>query len=417
MHTLRGAIFSLRNVLVKEGRVDQAKVLETIRLIKYLISVGVQPVLVSNSTWTMVGSNESFNDYFSRQVGQQLPYYQGGEDMAYKQYAAAMQHVLDDQGWTPQEVVYIGNTQHDIQAASNGGLLLLNAKWHEANSPFGFEFDSPKDIAKFVDCCCLTPKDWFWGIEQGNLRVYTIAPLGEYSKTYPQAATYSKDAKNAVKFGVGDLRFWGLLMAARMHLSGIGAEASYVAPYPGHKTTSVKAELLQAVKIASGSLRARYLQDYVVRHQDAPKSQALRNDRKQPSALNQLSTIHLRTDPLKTGEVGGRYRSRPNVKGKTVLLVDDICTRGHSLETARAFAEAAGAKVICLCWLKTPGQNDYHEIVKLTPSIKRPYSKYVSESQEAAVHSNSGNVINPNAATEIADAFTRFNGWEWPQGL
>ena len=417
MHTLRGAIFSLRNVLVKEGTLDRDKVFETIMLIKYLISVGVQPVLVSNSMWTMVQSKEPFNDYFSRLVGHQLPYYQGGKDMDYKQYAAAMKHVLDKQGWQPQEVVYIGNTQDDIQAASNGGLLFLNAKWHEKNSPFGFEFNSPKDIAKFVDCCCLTPKDWFWGIEHGNLRVYTIAPLGEYSKAYPDAPTYSSDAKNAVKFGVGDLRFWGLLMAARMHLSGIGAEASYVAPYPGHKTTSEKTELLQAVRIASGSLRARYLEDYIFRHQDAVKSQTLRNSGQQPSADNQLATIHLRTDPLKTGEVGGRYKNRPNVKGKTLLVVDDICTQGHSLEAARAFAESAGANVICLCWLKTPGPNDYREIASLTPSIKRPYSKYTPKSHKTAVHSNSGNVINHNAAAEIADAFTRYDGWDWPQGL
>ncbi len=417
MHTLRGAIFSLSNVLAKEGELDKAVVSETIKLFKYLIAVGVQPVLVSNTTWTMVGSKEPFNDFFSRLVGQNLPYYQGGKDMPWKQYAAAMQHVLDVQGWKPQEVVYIGNTQEDIQAASNGGLLFLNAKWHEENSPFGFEFKSPKDIAKFVDCCCLTPGDWFWGVEQGNLRVYTIAPLGEYSKVYPDAKTYSFDAKNAVKFGVGDLRFWGLLMAARMHLSGIGAEASYVAPYPGHKTTSEKAELLQAVRIASGSLRARYLQDYLLRHTDAPKSQTLRNSGHQPSSINQLDTIHLRADPLKTGEVGGRYKTRPNVRGKTVLIVDDICTQGYSLEAARAFAEAAGANVICLCWLKTPGANDYHEITKLTPRIKRPYSKYTSETYDYSIHSNSGNVINGNAATEIADAFTRFDGWNWPHGL
>lgn len=417
MHTLRGAIFSLRNVLAKEGKADQAVVLETVKLLRYLISAGVQPVLVSNSTWTVVGSKEPFNEYFSRLVGQQLPYYQGGRNMAYKQYAAAMQHVLKEQGWEPQEVVYIGNTQEDIQAASNGGLLFLNAEWHGQNSPFGFEFDSPREIAKFVDCCCLTPKDWFWSIQNGNLRVYTIAPLGEYSKAYPSAAIYSTDAKNAVKFGVGDLRFWGLLMAARMHLSGIGAEASYVAPYPGHKTTSEKAELLEAVRIASGSLRARYLEDYIVRHQDAPKSQTLRNSGEQPSAFNQLASIRLRTDPLKTGGAGGRYKNRPNVNGKTLLVVDDICTQGHSLETARAFAEAAGANVICLCWLKTPGPNDYREIVKLTPSIKRPYLSYKPESYEEVVHSNSGNVINHNAATEIADAFTRFSGWDWPNDL
>lgn len=413
MHTLRGAIFSLRNVLAKEGDANKETIIETVKLIRYLISIDVQPVLVSNSTWTIVGTKEPFNEYFSRLVGQKLPYYQGGRDMEYKQYAAAMRHVLKAQGWVPQEVVYIGNTQEDIQAASNGGLLLLNAKWHEENSPFGFEFNSPKDIAKFVDCCCLTPGDWFWGIEDGELRVYTIAPLGEYSKAYPDAATYSTDAKSAVKFGVGDLRFWGLLMAARMHLSGIGAEASYVVPYPGHKTTSQKAELLQAVSIAAGSLRARYLQDYIVRHQDAPKSQDLRNSGLQPSSQNQLSTIHLRPDPLKTGAVGGRYKSKPNVKGKTILVVDDICTQGHSLEAARAFAQAAGANVISLCWLKTPGPNDYSRIVGLEPPIKKPFSRYAPTSQDFAVYSNSGHVINQDAAKQIANSFTRFNNWEW----
>lgn len=417
MHALRGAIFSLTNVLAKAGGADTETALETVRLIKYLLSVGVQPVLISNSTWTISSTNEPFNEYLSRMVGRHLPYFQGGRDMAYKQYASAMQHVLQAQGWVPQEVVYVGNTHEDILAASNGGLLFLNAKWHEENSPFGFEFESPKDIAKFVDCCCLTPKDWFWSIEIDNLRVYTIAPLGEYSKAYPEAAIYSADAKNSVKFGMGDLRFWGLLMAARMHLSGIGAEASYVAPYPGHKTTSEKAELLKAVRIASGSLRAKYLEDYIFRHQDAPKSQTLRNSGQQPSVLDQLSTIHLRADPKKTGEAGGRYRNAPNVKGKTLLVVDDICTQGHSLEAARAFAEAAGAKVVCICWLKTPGPNDYHEIIQLNPSIGQPYSKYTPLNHRVAVHSNSGNVVNQNAAVEIADAFTRFNGWNWPKGL
>lgn len=417
MHTLKGAIFSLRNVLAKSGEFDQGTAKETVKLIKYLISVGVQPVLVSNSSWSIVGTEEPFNEYFSRLVGQALPYFQGGRDMDYKQYASAMQHVLKAQGWVSQEVVYIGNTQDDIKAASNGGLLFLNAKWHEANSPFGFEFNSPKDIAKFVDCCCLTPRDWFWGIENNGLRVYTIAPLGEFSKAYPDAAIYSTDAKNAVKFGVGDLRFWGLLMAARMHLSGIGAEANYVAPYPGHKTTSEKAELLQAVSIASGSLRAKYLQDYVSRHSDAPKSQELRNSGQSPSAINQLSTIHLRSDPLKTGAIGGRYKNPPSVKGKTILLVDDICTQGHSLETARAFTETTGANVICLCWLKTPGANDYHEIFDLEPKIKRPYQAYQPVRHKLRIHSNSGNVINGNAASEIADAFTRFNEWDWPAAI
>ena len=103
------------------------------------------------------------------------------------------------------------------------------------------------------------------------------------------------------------------------------------------------------------------------------------------------------------------------MNGKTVLIVDDICTQGHSLEAARAFAQAAGARVISLCWLKTPGPNDYNRIIGLEPQIKRPFAKYVPIEQQIAVYSNSGHIINQNAAKQIADAFTRFSGWEWPE--
>lgn len=420
MHTLKGIIFSLRDVLAHKGSPDPDLFVQTAKLLKFLLFKKIQPVLVSNTPWivnTTDGEEKPFQDYLSEFVGQQLPYYQGGKDIDYKQRSSAMDALLKKYGWGAPEVFYVGNTQQDVIAASNGGFPLLNAKWHGDNSPYGFEFASPKDIASFVDCCCLTPKDWFWGVESGKLRVYSIAPFAEYSKAYPQGAIYSTDAKQAVKLNAGNIRFWGLLMAARIHLSGIGTEIDFVAPYPGHKTTSNKTKLMNAIAVVSGSLRARYLFDFVERHSDAVKSQTLRTTGGSPSSKNQLSTIKLNPTPTRTGPKKLKYVRKPELKDKTVLVVDDICTEGYSLEASRAFFEAAGAKVILLSWLKTPGPNDYHAISEIIPPIKRPFSKFSPKIVSEKIYLNSNNVMNHDADAEIARAYKKFVSWDWPAEL
>ncbi|MFT8828747.1 phosphoribosyltransferase family protein [Acetobacter syzygii] len=420
MHNLKGVIFSLSDVLVHEGKIDRPLFDEVVKLLRFLISKQIQPVLVSNHLWTVGatgGEKIYFQDYLSQLVGVQLPYYQGGKDIAYKQYKVAMEEILKKHSWISPEVLYVGNTKEDVQAASNGGFCFLNAKWHENNSPYGFEFSSPKEIASFIDCCCLTVTNWFWGIEEGPLRVYAIAPFAQYSRSYPAGAIYSADAKQAVKEDQGNIRFWGLLMAARIHLSGIGAQANYVAPYPGHKTTSKKTKLMNAIEVVSGSLQARYLFDFIERHTDAPKSQTLRNEKIKFSVSNQLNTIKLNLSPTKTGPKKLKYKSKPKLKGKTVLIVDDICTQGYSLEAARAFFEAAGASVILLSWLKTPGPNDYHAIKLLEPKISDPFRSYVVNKVEEKIYSNSGNVLNSYADRQIAESYTKYLSWDWPTSL
>lgn len=420
MHSLKGIIFSLSDVLAHKGTVDKKLLIEVVKLLKYLISQDVQPVLISNSSWVLTkkdGTKIPFDKYLSKLVGAKLPYFQGGKDIDYKQRKGSMQPILDGFGWSTSQVFYVGNTFDDVKAASNGGFPLLNAKWHGDNSPYGFEFASPKDIASFVDCCCLTPQDWFWGVKDGDLRVYAIAPFAEYSKAYPEGAIYSTDAKNAAKADAGNIRFWGLLMAARIHLSGIGAEIDFAAPFPGHKATSKKTKLMSAVAVVSGSLRARYLFDFIQRHADAPKSQTLRTTGGKPTADNQLNTIRLNPNATQPGPKQIKYVRPPDLKGKTVLVVDDICTQGYSLEAARAFLEAAGAKVILLAWLKTPGPNDYHCITGLSTTIDNPYAPYTSTGVAQKAYSNSGNVMNPNADNEIAEAYTKYAKWDWPVGM
>ena len=419
MNTLKGTIFSLRGVLTTPGKVDDKILNEVVKLIQYLISINVEPILISNSPWNLTfkdGKEVPFQEYLSEVCGRELKYYQAGIDFKAKQYAASMEKILSEHGWNSSEVIYVGNTREDMIAASNGGFLFLNAKWHGDNSPYGFHFSDPRDIGRFIECCCVTPQNWFWGIEKGNLRVYSIAPLAQHSKSYPSGAIYSTDAKLAVKQNAGQTRFWGLLMAARIHLSGIGAEANYVAPYPGHRTNSRKTVLMNAVRIVSQSLRAQYLHDFIERHCDAKKLQHIRNKGQSPTVGGQLDTIKLIPNPIKHGSKKERYKNRPKISGKTILVVDDICTEGHSFETARAFLEAAGAKVILVSWLKTPG-GSYHALESICPRIKSPFQEYSLENHTHQVHPFGRNEMNESASEQIATAYTRYNSWNWPNGI
>jgi len=53
-------------------------------------------------------------------------------------------------GATQREVLYVGNSDDNMKTARNGHVLFLNANWHKEANPYGYQFESPKDIARFV---------------------------------------------------------------------------------------------------------------------------------------------------------------------------------------------------------------------------------------------------------------------------
>jgi hypoxanthine phosphoribosyltransferase len=94
-----------------------------------------------------------------------------------------------------------------------------------------------------------------------------------------------------------------------------------------------------------------YLHDLIERHTTATKSQTARNQGIVFDHHNQFNTIKL--NKLPTKNYGNVYKNAPLKRGKTVLLVDKICTKGWSLEAARKFVEGTGSKTIMITWLKT----------------------------------------------------------------
>jgi hypothetical protein len=415
MARLKGAIFSLRDVVVRSGAVDQTLVSEVGKLIRWLHHAGVQPVFVSNHHWIAKMPDGSTNDLkavLSQRWGDQPWYIASNGDMPFKPRAAAMKHVLSAHGWKPHEAIYVGNTEVDMKTAVNGNLLFLNAVWHGEASQYGYQFDSPLDVARFIDCFCLGLDDWFWKLEVGDVRVYALGPYSTKSPRYAEAQQYSTHAHDTAKHLGGDASFWGRLLAASVYLSGLGDEINHIAPYPGHSTNSAQPVISEALTILAKSLRKHYLPDLIVRHTTAPKSQAARIQGKVIDPLDQLNTIRLNPKPMKSSK-GDVYANSPLRRGKAILVVDDICTEGNAFEAARAYIENTGARAICLAWLKTINR-DYHALSQ-RPKL-RPYeANKLASAPQRTTYQFSQCISNQGAMADLEKVFVRYHSGKWPK--
>jgi hypothetical protein len=235
------------------------------------------------------------------------------------------------------------------------------------------------------------------------------------SPAYAIAHAYSADARATAKDGAGDPTFWGRLLAARVYFSGLVDEINYIAAYPGHAPESKQPVVAEALTILAQSLHKQYLPDLIIRHAKAEKSQTARASGKPVGVENQLSTIKLNPAPMK-GPNGNPYKNNPVGKGKTILLVDDICTQGNSFEAGRTFIQSAGAKAICLSWLKTINSN--YNAIKGPIAIPNPFVPYVvTKPIPTVAYSYAQAIVDPRATTDLATTHKSYFGWEWPENL
>jgi hypoxanthine phosphoribosyltransferase len=159
-------------------------------------------------------------------------------------------------------------------------------------------------------------------------------------------------------------------------------------------------------------MRRKLLPDLIIRHTDAKKSQSMRRAGERLSHLNQLNTIHLNRTPIKSVQKDTRYARSPLRRDRTVLVVDDFCTNGYSLEAARLNIMRTGAEVICVSWLKTIN-TDYLELI---PSSNwDPYSPIKHDSLPGHIqrHSYGEAVAENRAASEVDEKFRAFCNWRW----
>lgn len=297
-----------------------------------------------------------------------------------------------------------------MKTARNGKLMFLNAMWHGGANPHG-SIRLAEDVARFIDCFCLRIDDWFWALEDGDVRVYALAPFSTLSQRYEDAQGYSHHARNTAKDLGGDPVFWGRLLSATIYLSGLGDEIDYITSYPGHSTMSPPPVVNKALTILGDSLRKTFIPNLIIRHTTAQKAQTARQAKQAIDELNQFNTIRLNPAPTKNKK-GEPYARPPLGSGKTVLVVDDFCTEGNSFEAARAFLQSTGAKVICLGWLKTIN-TDYREI-KPMPKLPPYKVNLLKEAPKRITNSFSRYIRNPSATADLQQIFNRYYKWGWP---
>ena len=388
------------------GSVDEAILGEFTHLIHFARSKEIEPVLFANHAWKVKG--QPVEQILQERWGQLRSFSTIRDNLPKKPQAAAMKELLRRLNCTPNEVLYVGNSENDMRTAVNGNVLFLNGTWIRDAVDYGFKFSSPKEIAKFIDVFCCRDHAWAFSIATDSIRYFALAPFSTYLSAYQD---YSEDARRSAKDGTGHPEFWGRYVTSTLFLTGLYTELNYVAPFPSHTAHCWKDPIRLSLETFAKCFRARYLPDLVQRHTTVLSS---RHHKQQVNHLTHLNSISLNKCPAK-GE-RSTYKTSPLKPGKTVLIVDDFCTRGQSLEAARINLQATGANVVMISWLKTIN-TDYQQVT--TARSLDPYTptQWREDELQVQTHPYSSALTDETAASELRTKLQQYGAWDWPPGI
>lgn len=125
---------------------------------------------------------------------------------------------------------------------------------------------------------------------------------------------------------------------------------------------------------------------------------------------NHLNTLRLNAFPQKYDRPWGK--APISLRGKRVLVVDDICTSGRSLDVARAYIEAAGGTATLFSWLKTISAAYSHMTV--APKLQPFASNAITAEPPHSNFSYNGHIVDPHAPQEIGALLAAYKAWKWP---
>lgn len=408
---LKGVILSIEDTLLNTGHVKANVFSEVKKLMDFFSLRCIKPVLLSNRSWTVTDSDGNKKDLFDALESkfEDLVIFspQRDADVPHKPSSAAVEYVLNQMDWEPNDVIYIGSRDDDMRTAVNGKLLFLRATWYSNNTDYGFEFGEPKELARFIDTLCLREHFWSHEIKDGDFEYYALAPFSTFKPAFKK---YSENGRAAAKFGQGDVDFWLGALVTSMYFTGIHQRIDFIAAYPGHKVGVGNDKMNDDLMTFGKCFNKGYLHDLIERHTTATKSQTARQQGTVIDHHNQLNTIKL--NKLPTKNYNRPYKNAPLKRGKTVLLVDDICTKGWSLEAARKYVERTGAKTIMVTWLKTI--NTDIETIGMTPKFDPHKANKLVNIPSGKTYGYHEYHVDGAASEELGEQLQQYIDWEWP---
>jgi hypothetical protein len=422
MAVLKGIIIGLTGTIYDPaGKVNQSLLSEMIRLIAFIKHKGLKPIILTNISRIVTnsdGTKKTLKDVMRQSCGDMDWFAADKGDCPYKPQAASILHVLDKTSFHPHEVLYLGNSQVDMQTALHGKVLFLNAVWYEMVSAYGLFFGSPMFVARFIDLFCMRDHLWFFAINDGGTDYRALSP---FSTMLSEFREYSEDARSTLKLGTGHEDFWAKYFCSSIYFSQLYRNINYMAPYPGHIEGANDATLEKEMIAFSKCFQITYVKDLILRHTTAMKSAYARANARARGQqhsldhLNQLNTIMLNRSPLRN-DIGKRYKNFPVKSGKAILVFDDFCTDGFSLESAKAYLERTGGKIFLASWLKTIN-TDYHQL-----SIARRFdpfqpNRFTADEISVRALGYRSHIVDRSSPDELSDRFRQYDHWDWPRGL
>lgn len=255
-----------------------------------------------------------------------------------------------------EQIVYLGDDEKtDIFCAINAGVLPIAASYSNPNLRYGIPVFHPRALQRYLETFAQQEGDYFaW--KASSVCHDTGRPIDVRTLIFDHSPI-NLDLRSVLKHGsrvsigsydadLGQIIFQYLVSSC--YQSGLMQRIDCVTVYPGHEAGSHSPILDEFSSILGTLFHRNYIEDLILRHTTAPKSQYQGANR---SIINQLNTIH----------INPKYRRR--IQDKRILVLDDYTTAGFSLETARQMLVRGGASdVTCLAIAKF---RSYHSATRI----------------------------------------------------
>lgn len=401
--TLKLVLISPSGTLVDENRsLHKSHVLDLCSLIVNLDKAGVKVAIWSNRRWTLENTTD-LGEYLTQKSGVKVDYVLAGQSgYPARRRGGSILPVLEKFKVKKSETILVGNGEEDVLAGVNNGLLLLRPNWYANEQDYGFLVSSLSDLERFCILFGSRKHPIFWSLENMGLEMYAMGPYSTRIKEYEGFGT---NAFQSAKFEKGTIDFWHKLIVSTLYFSGLVDDINYITIYPGHSGGARKKAMDEVMTLFGKCFRKTFYPDLLLRHTAAVKSAFAKPGEK--TYKNQIQTIQLNRYPK---FYGGDPRSTPiNLSDKKVLIVDDFCTNGRSLEVARIFIEAAGGSAVLFSWLKTIN-SDYYEMDG-APNINPTEKNILDVEPTSKIHPYKNGIVDSDAAAEISNLLDRYKAW------
>ncbi|WP_431099012.1 hypothetical protein [Polaromonas aquatica] len=401
---LKLVLVSPSGTIERDGHLPTEDINKWAEVISRLHKQGIRVAVWSNRKWT-VNNSTPLHEYLGAKAGCLVSAVgHATSNSPYRQMAGSVDPILAQFNVQRHETILIGARDEDLRAGVNNKLFLLRPSWYGGNLEYGFELKSISELERFCSLFGTRQHPFYWNVSDphADLQVSALGPFSTYIEQY---ASFSEDARRAAKFDAGTLEFWHQLIVSTLYFSGIMHKVDYITVYPSHTSGAKSKAFYDDLSLLGKCFGKTFFPDLLLRHSDAPKSSKSRAADRLFS--NQVNSIKLNRYPAKYG--GKPRKTALSLAGKTILVIDDICTSGRSIDCARSYLGAAGASSILFAWLKTIN-TDFLSMTP-TPGLS-PYQQNILTAEPAhRAYGYSQHIVDAQAPAEIETLLEAYKKW------